>query len=305
MATFDLQGHRGARGLRPENTLPSFEAAFDVGVTTVETDLHLTRDSVVVLCHDPLLDGRTLRPTPPAGTLVSALSLAELRTYRADRNPDPVRFPTQDAAVTPLAALFAAEHGINPYAIPTLVELFQFAQNYAGELGQRAGKTAGQRERVRQVRFDLELKRVPFFPQAINDGFTGRAAAVLEQHVVEAVRSAGLVSRTTVRSFDHRSVWCVRELEPALTTAVLLEATAPVNPAELARQARADVLGPSYEFVDEELVRRCREAGIRVVPWTVNDPEHAQRLIAWGIDGLTTDFPDQLAAYLGKWGIVF
>src|SRR5262245_25513347 len=89
--SFDLQGHRGARGLKPENTLPAFEVAFDLGVTTVETDLPLTRDGVPVLCHDPTLDGQP----------VSTLDLARLREYRADRNPDPRRFPEQDAGVTP------------------------------------------------------------------------------------------------------------------------------------------------------------------------------------------------------------
>lgn len=305
MPTFDLQGHRGARGLRPENTLPSFEAAFDQGVTTVETDLHLTRDGIVVLCHDPVLDGRTLRPAPPPGSAARALSLAQLRVYRADRNPDADRFPDQVAGPAPLADLFAAEHRIDPYVIPTLAELFRFADAFAGDLGARAGKTAALRERARQVRFDLELKRVPFFPQVINDGFDGRGPGLLERRVVEETRQAGVVSRTTVRSFDHRSVHAVRELEPALTTAVLLASTAPVSPADLARQAGAELLCPSYEFVDEELVRRCREAGVPVVPWTVNDPDHAKRLIEWGVAGLTTDFPDRMARCLREWGIEY
>src|SRR3954465_12490534 len=99
-ASFDLQGHRGARGLHPENTLPSFEAALDAGVTSVETDLHFTADGEVVLCHDPqfspgifppLLAGRA-RASRPA---VRALTLAQLRAFRAAGNPDPVRFPDQ------------------------------------------------------------------------------------------------------------------------------------------------------------------------------------------------------------------
>src|SRR5205085_12358438 len=101
--TFDLQGHRGARGLKPENTLPSFEAALDSGVTSLETDLHLTRDSMVILCHDPIVPGRLCRA--PAGDaplrgeplLISSLTLGQLRGLRADRNPDPERFPEQDS----------------------------------------------------------------------------------------------------------------------------------------------------------------------------------------------------------------
>src|SRR3954462_4716808 len=92
---FNFQGHRGARGLRPENTLPSFEAALDAGVTSIETDLHLTRDGALVLCHDPLLPAPAFTPTPPANTAVRSLTLAELRQYRAAGNPAPARFPDQ------------------------------------------------------------------------------------------------------------------------------------------------------------------------------------------------------------------
>src|SRR3954470_22797234 len=101
---FLLQGHRGARGLRPENTLPSFEAALDAGVTTVETDLHLTRDGVAVLCHDARLGEWWATPLGSAPVLgpahrpaISSLTVEELRGYRADRNPDPARFPGQSA----------------------------------------------------------------------------------------------------------------------------------------------------------------------------------------------------------------
>jgi glycerophosphoryl diester phosphodiesterase len=304
-AIFDLQGHRGALGLRPENTLPSFEAAFDHGVTSVETDLHLTRDGVVVLCHDPLLDSRLFTPAPPPGTMIVSLTLQELRGFRASRNPDHLRFPNQDASVTPVAAAFAAQRGIDPYNMPTLTELFQFADAYAGQDGWRAGKTDAQRERARTVRFDLELKRVPFFPQTLNDGFDGRTPGLLERRVAEAVRAAGVAGRTSVRSFDHRSVLLLRDLEPGVTGSVLLQGTAPVAPAELARLAGAEVLCPRYEFVDEELVRQARADGVRVVPWTVNEPAHARRLLDWGVDGLTTDYPDRLADCLRAWGVAF
>src|SRR5262249_45852254 len=115
-ATFNLQGHRGARGLKPENTLPSFEAAIDLGGTSIETDVRLSRDDVPVLCHDAAVSGHLFRltsgsgsPDPATRPLVRALPLAQLRGYRGDRNPDPQRFPHQDAVVTPLARLFG-EH---------------------------------------------------------------------------------------------------------------------------------------------------------------------------------------------------
>jgi glycerophosphoryl diester phosphodiesterase len=296
---FELQGHRGARGLRPENTLPSFEAALDAGVDSVETDLHLTRDGVPVVSHDPLLGGRLCGALPfPEGTPISQLTLAQLRLYRLDRNPDPRRFPGQAADVPPLAARFAEERGLEPYGVPTLAELFDFAAAYAGDLGERSGKSAGLRDRARRVVFDLEMKRVPFHPEAIGDDFTGGAAGLLERLVAEAVRAAGVVGRTRVRSFDHRSVRALREIAPEIEGAVLVADTAVVDPAKVARQAGAAVYCPSYTFLDEEQVRKAHVGGVRVLPWTVNDARAWRRLLAWGVDGLTTDFPDRLAAYL-------
>jgi glycerophosphoryl diester phosphodiesterase len=307
---FNLQGHRGARALRPENTLPSFEAAFDAGATSIETDVHLTRDGVAVLFHDALLHDPPCTPihpetARPASFLVSHLSLAELRGYRADRNTDPHRLPDQRAEVPPLARLFGRAHELDPYGIPTLEELLQFAAAYAGELGERAGKSDLQRERVRGMFFDLELKRVPFHPETINDRFDGTAPGVLEEHIVEAVRRAGVVARTTVRSFDHRCVRFLRRMEPGLTGAVLVAETAPVAPADLVERAEAQVYCPGYLFLDEQQVRQVHAAGARVLPWTVNEPEHWRRLLDWGVDGITTDTPHRLAGYLREREITF
>jgi glycerophosphoryl diester phosphodiesterase len=304
MPAFDLQGHRGARGLRPENTLPSFEAALDAGATTIETDLHLTADGVVVLCHDPVLTPAIFQPlddrVPPPGPhlAVRSLTLHELHGYRAAGNPDTARFPDQDPAVTLLAARFARDRLPDPYAVPTLADLFAFAAAYAGPEGEQAGKTPAQRRHAGLLRFDLELKRVPFFPETLADGYTGQAPGLLEEQVVAAVRAAGVTDRTTVRSFDHRSVLFLRRLEPRLTGAVLVADTAPIDPVQVAREAEADLYCPSYRFVDEGQVRRLHAGGVRVIPWTVNEPAHWRRLRDWGVDGLTTDYPDRLAAWL-------
>jgi len=312
MARFDLQGHRGARGLKPENTLPAFEVAFDLRVTSIETDVHLTRDGIPVLIHDASIDAQlchrlpaSMAIDPACQLLISTLTLAELRGYRADRNPEPQRFPHQDATVTPAAQLYAERSGMDPYALPTLSDLFAFAQAYEGELGARVGKTDMQQQRARQVCFDVELKRVPFDPHLIGDAFDGSPPALFEEQVVKRIREAGMVERTRVRSFDHRSVRAVRQLEPRLTTAVLIAETAPVAPAELARQADAQIYCPAFRFLDLAQVRELQAEGIRVVPWTVNAPADWQRLLDWGVDGITTDYPDRLAAFLGERGIAF
>src|SRR5262249_34326539 len=160
---------------------------------------------------------------------IRQLTLAQLRLYRLDRNPDPRRFPDQSADVPPLAARFAEERGLDPYGVPALTELFAFAAAYAGEPGERAGKSAALRDQARHRVCDLELKRVPFRPEAIGDGFTGGAAGLLERHVVEAARAAGVAGRTRVRSFDHRSVRALREIAPEIEGAVLVADTAVID----------------------------------------------------------------------------
>ena len=178
--------------------------------------------------------------------------------------------------------------------MPTLSELFLFAAAYAGEPGAAAGKSPLQRTRAARVGFDLELKGVPFQPTT---------PALLELRTVEAVQAAGVVSRTTVRSFDHRCVRRLRALEPRLTGAVLIAHTAPVAVAALVFAADARIYCPSCDFLDDDLVRQAHAVGIRVLPWTVNEPEDWKRLLDWGVDGLTTDYPHRLAPQLRAWGV--
>jgi glycerophosphoryl diester phosphodiesterase len=302
---FDVQGHRGARGLKPENTLPSFEAALDAGVTSVETDVYLSRNGIPVLSHDPVISEHLCHlvpgsdsPPPAPGLLLSSLTLAELRGYRADRNPDPSRFPDQDTSVTPLARLFAEQNGIDPYTLPRVAELYAFVTAYSGDLGKRAGKTEKQQAGARRLRIDLEIKRTPFHPEYVADDFDGDKPGVLEHRLVDLIRAADLLKRVSVRSFDHRSVRALGSIEPLLETAILVSGMAPVDPVELTEAAGARTYCPDYHFLDARQVSRLHAAGIKVLPWTVNEPADWQRLIDWGVDGITTDFPDRLAAFI-------
>lgn len=250
---FELQGHRGAMGLAPQNTLAGCEIALACGVASIETDLHLTKDDVPVLVHDPQI----------AGKLVRHCTLAELRGHRIS---GPAHGPTL------LADRFEQEHGVHPHGIPTLAEFFAFLA-------------------TTNLIFDLELKRVPFYPEAIGDDYDGAGPALLERLVVAAIGRAGVLGRTRVRSFDHRCVRAIRQLEPTLQTGVIVHHTAPADLAALL--ADADIYCPDYRFVDADIVRRVHDAGKRIIPYTVNDPAHAQRLIGWGVDGVTTDYPDR------------
>jgi glycerophosphoryl diester phosphodiesterase len=302
MPFFDVQGHRGARGLRPENTLPGFELALDLGVTSIETDIRLTRDGIPVLFHDARISDRIcshVTEEQVSDILVSELTFVQLRDYRADRNPNPQRFPDQHAFVGPFTRRFADTYGIDPWAIPSLAELFTLVGAYAGTMGEACGKTAAQRHGAAQVGFELELKAVPFELEAVGDDCDGS----LEQRVLAEVERAFMVDRCRLRSFDHRSMQSLARMHPRVRTALLIGHTAPVQPEDLLAAADAEMYCPDYRFVDEAIVKRIHEAGRLIVPWTVNEPHAWERLVAWNVDGLTTDYPDQLLAWLQQRGI--
>jgi glycerophosphoryl diester phosphodiesterase len=306
MRKFELMGHRGACGLRPENTLPSFEFALDVGVDSIETDVHLTADGVPIICHEPFLDVRLCHrvnrdvPSLKDRPLLSQLSLAQVRGYRADGNLDPKRFPQQRPIITPLAQLLAAERGIHPFAIPTVADLFALVKAYAGPSGKKAGKTSAQQRHARKVILDFELKRVPFQPELVGDDYRGRGPGLMERQLLEEIHQADMLSRARVRSFDHRALAGIKSLEPKLTTAVLIWHAAPVSPGDIARSVGAELYCPDYRFVDEEMVSLAHAAGIRVIPWTVNDEADWQRLKDWGVDGIATDYPDLFSKYSSR-----
>ncbi len=312
---FDLQGHRGARGLKPENTLPAFEAALDLMVSSLETDLHLSRDGVPVLFHDKCLSEKLVRlpastggkrpepaPAPETRPCIRGLTVEQLRRYVVDRNPDPARFPKQDGSPTPAASQFARKLGFHPLSVPTLADLLAFVEAYAGDLGKQAGKSDAQRQQAKKVRFNLEIKRVPFRPENIGDALDGLGdddqPAEMEKKVLEQVRKAGVVERTMIQCFDHRVIRAVRKLEPKLQGAALISGTAPASIPNLVRDADAQVYSPDFEFLDKRQIDQAHAAGIRVVPYTVNDSADMKRLLGWGIDGIITDFPDRLIGLL-------
>ena len=201
---FDLQGHRGARGLAPENTLTAFARALEIGVTTLETDLAVTRDGVLVLSHDPVLnpdivrgaDGKWLSAPGPA---INSLTFAELKRFDIGRLDPASKY----------ARHFPAQRPADGERFPALAELF--------ELVKRSGKP---------VRFNIETKLSPDKPAESPD------AETFARLVVEAIRGAGLGGRATLQSFDWRSLLAAKKLAPEIETVCL------TDPLDLARQGR-------------------------------------------------------------------
>lgn len=289
----DIQGHRGARGLKPENTLPAFETALDLGVSTLELDLHFTADDDIVISHDPAITAEKCRlktgapqgipdpddpETPPDDLAIRSMSVETLSWYTCDRNPDVAQFPQQNADPTTLAG--------DDYSMITLTQLIAFVDRYATS----DAKTEQQRENARTVVFNVETKRKERDPARIGDGFDGVNAGPFEIRLLEVVADGNVANRVIVQSFDLRSIAAINAIDPSIRLAALTSD----GSIDLDRYAQigASIWSPRASTVTARRISEAHDLGLAVIPWTVNDPDEVARLIALGVDGLITDRPD-------------
>ncbi len=257
-----VHGHRGARAVFPENTIAGFQYAIDAGVDYIELDVLVTRDDVLVACHDPALKRR--RCTGPPGTrVVREMTFAELREFDCGSRKNR-RFRRQET--------------VPGARIPTLDEVFALAR------------------RRPAFRFNVEVKS---FPE--RRGYTPPAGAYAAM-LVAAIRKHRLAHRLQVQSFDPEILLEVRRIAPELPLAALSEAVRG-NFVAIAGQCGASSIGPYHRLVTRRRVEQAHEAGIQVVPWTANRPVDWARLIRAGVDGIITDDPARLIAYLQEKGL--
>jgi len=271
---FDIQGHRGARGLRPENTLAGIACALEVGVASIECDVALSHDDAVVLSHD----GSVPYPSPGAGpvTPVRQLALSDLRRLDVGLTvPAPA-----DAAV------FRGEPG---HRMATLGAALALMALYDAS----------------DVRLDIEIKSGRYTD-------AGWDAAHVVSRVIAQIQSFGAVETCSLRSFDSGVLEEVRAQCPALARVLLVGTVADRAPSQLAtpdgstprsiveRATDLEVvaLAPGRSLVSQELVDLAHSCGLPVLPWTVNDGLAARALVDMGVDGICTDRPDVVRAAL-------
>lgn len=285
-AAFDLQGHRGARGLAPENTLAAFAAALAIGVDTLELDTVLTRDDVVLVSHDPRLNpdlarGADGRWVAAPGAALRSLSLAEVQAYDVGRLRPDSRY----------AQAFPQQRPADGERIPTLGAVF---------------------ERVRQsgdatVRFNIETKLSPLAPELAPapDDFVRRVLAVIDQH--------GMRARVSLQSFDWRTLEVAQRLAPEVPTVCLSSQqpwsgnvadprwTAGLSLAEhtgsvpqLVKAAGCAVWSPYFGDLSAAALAEAHALKLAVIVWTVNEPAQIDQMLALGVDGIISDRPDRV-----------
>ncbi len=299
-AELDLQGHRGARGLAPENTLAGFERALAVGVSTLEMDVAVTRDGVVVVSHDRRLnpdltrgpDGLWLTNRGPA---LFHLDRAELNRFDVGRlNP-----------ATWYARQFPHQEAVDGARVPALAQVSALAKGAGNDW----------------VQFSIEIKTDPRAP---SETLPPKAFAEIVSGVL---RKEGIVGRSTVQSFDWRSLRHLQETEPAIKTAYLsvrqrwLDNIQSGQPGaspwtagfdiddyggsvpRLVKAAGGTIWSPFHEELtpdDLELAHRLR---LKVIVWTVKRPARMEALIEMGVDGIITDYPDRLRLVMTARGL--
>jgi glycerophosphoryl diester phosphodiesterase len=299
LARFDLQGHRGARGLAPENTLTGFHKALRLGVDTLELDLALTRDNVLVVTHDPALnpdivrwpDGEWLNAVGPA---IRSLTLDEVKRFDVGRLKPDSRY----------AKMFPDQEPADGERIPTLKEVIDLARAIRPD-----------------ARFNIEIKINPTKPEETAD------AATFAKAVAGFIRDEKLLNNAVVQSFDYAALLAVKKIDPRIVTACLsvqrpnfdnIRAGQP-GPSPwtagldvddlggsvpaLVKKAGCAIWSPNWRDIDVPRIKQAHELGMKVIAWTVNKPEDMAQVLTLPIDGLITDYPDRARSLMQERGM--
>ena len=298
--SLEIHGHRGARGLLPENTLAGFARALSIGVTALELDVVMTADEVLVVCHDPVLNPSIARgaggewltaPTP----LVGELTYAELAKFDVGRIDPSSKYARRFSTQTPRDGA----------RIPTLAAVLDLVTRAEND----------------KIRFSIETKLRPDRPEHTP------APEVLADALIQIVRNRGLAQRVTIQSFDWRTLRHVQSVAPGLETTYLSAERRWLNNIErgvpgpspwtagfdvdefggsvprLVKAAGASAWAPYHRDLDPGGLEQAHRLGLRVVVWTVNDPGDMERLIDMGVDGIITDYPDRLREVAAQRGL--
>lgn len=296
---FDLQGHRGARGLAPENTLPAFAAALSLGVTTLEVDVGVTRDGIVVVAHDRMLNPDLTRGsngdwlTAP-GPAIHSLTHSELLRYDIGRlNP-----------AREYARRYPLQRPLDGARIPRLEDVFALARKAGNE----------------SVRFNIETKVSPLAPEET------LPPAEFTRAVITAIRSAGMAARSTIQSFDWRTLQVVQAEAPEIGTVYLsaqqrfldnilagkpegspwtagAQFAAHGSVPRMVKAAGGKIWSPYFGDLDAAKLEEAHRLGLQVIVWTVSDADKIAAMLDLGVDGIISDRPDLVRAEMQRRGM--
>ena len=268
--TFDLQGHRGARGVRPENSIPAFILALDSGVTTIELDLAISKDKQVVVSHEPWMsasiclkaDGSEVSPREEKSLNLYEMEYEEIKKFDCGTKGNE-KFPEQVklATVKPLLkhVIMAVEHHIKDYGLY-------------------------------EVDYNIEIKSSPS-----GDNKYHPTPEVFSDLVYNLIDQYLPLERVVIQSFDFRVLKYWHEKYPDVRLSALVENTKTVDANLRSLGFNPSVYSPHYKLLTKKVIDHLHKLKIRVIPWTVNEIDDMKRMLEWKVDGFITDYPDRAA----------
>jgi glycerophosphoryl diester phosphodiesterase len=269
---FDIQGHRGARGLKPENTVPAFIAALELGVTTVELDVVITKDRQVVVSHEPWMSADIC--SDPSGNPISErdqkkyniyeLTYDEVRSFDCGGRGN-ATFPEQEKL-----------EGAKPLLSDVIVAVERYIKSYASY----------------EVDYNIEIKSIPE-----GDGKFHPSVAEYSDLVYALVDEYIPMDRLVIQSFDFRVLQYWHEKYPQIRLSALVGKSKSVEDDLNRLGFKPTVYSPHFESLTREKVAYAHQQKIRVIPWTVNEVSSMLSLKGMGVDGFITDYPDRASKY--------
>lgn len=276
-ANFDWQGHRGCRGILPENTIPAFLEALKYPVRTLELDVAISADTQVIVSHEPWMsaaicsfpDEGPVEETMEDSLLLYNLTYEEIKSFDCGRRGN-ARFPEQQPM---------------PAYKPSLADVVQAVEAYCRDEGRTLPW------------YNIEIKSDPEW-----DGVRTPAPDVFARLVVEQIAALGIKDRAYIQSFDLRPLRAVRQIDSTLITALLVANAKGVDGNIEELGYTPEIYSPNYSLVTKGVVDRVHELGMTIVPWTVNDTLVMQEMIGLGVDGIITDYPNYIERVEGAMG---
>lgn len=264
---FSTEAHRGGRGLMPENTIPAMKNAIDIGVTTLEMDIHISVDGQAFLSHDhyinPLFtldkNGKEIPEADDKKHILYQMKYEQIRKYDVDSKINS-RFPDQKKFKT---------------YMPLLSELIDSVQTYI--------KTNNKK----QVFYNIETKSV-----VNGDYILHPEPEKFVDLLVEVLEAKKVIPWVVIQSFDVRTLLVLNMKYPHIKTSFLIENNKPFEENMKILGFKPFIISPNSKLVTAEYIKKCHKQGLKVIPWTVNTKAEIKKLKALGVDGIISDYPD-------------
>lgn len=266
----DVQGHRGCRGLLPENSLPAFEKAMDLGVHTLELDLAITKDKQAIVSHEPYMSrticvdnqGNDIPESDDKKHNIYQMTYEEIKQFDCGTKFHP-RFPGQEKMKV---------HK------PLLKEVFKLAKT-----------------KNPNIRYNIEIKSRPSYDLVFTPAPKEFVSIVLKE-----IKDSGVFDRVNLQSFDRRTLEEIKKQAPKMKVALLVDDNEDIWQKISLISYKPEIISPHYKLLDAKTVKDLQSDNYQVIPWTINKAEDMQLMIDYNVDGIITDYPDVLKKILSN-----